>query len=555
MNKTLLAASLALAGAICFAAPASAARLVLLNVDADGQGLNDPTPKAPVGANPGTTVGAQRRIAYEFAMGLWGSVLKSNVDVKIYASFQPLSCTASAGVLGSAGPNWIDRDFPGAPLPNTWYHSALADSIAGVDLDPVADDPADIASRFNSNLGTTGCLETSAWYYGLDGNTPAGAISFLDVVMHEIGHGLGASGFLDKTTGALYFDGEANRSDAYTHNAYDNVRNMRFDDKRMTNASRATTIITPGRLVWDGSQVNATAAGLLDHKLTFQVTAPGAIAGAYSYGTADFGAVAGAGNFSGSVKRANDGVGTVTDGCDAYAPGFFTGQIALVDRGTCGFGVKALNAQNAGATGVIIANVSTSGNPTVAPGMTGGSASNTIPTISLNVTDGDTFRANVGSGLTVAFVEDASQLQGADSKGRVRLYAPSVVEPGSSFSHFDTVETPNALMEPAITSTLNANFMIDMTPSLMSDVGWSRNGGSAALRSCLTNVPIEETGGLIPGANIQAADSVCTKNVDASRSSPAYKACMTTFADVLVNAGMTTGAQDASLRSCISRAK
>ncbi|HMB43544.1 MAG TPA: serine protease, partial [Luteimonas sp.] len=160
MNKTLLAASLALAGAICFAAPASAARLVLLNVDADGQGLNDPTPKAPVGANPGTTVGAQRRIAYEFAMGLWGSVLKSNVDVKIYASFQPLSCTASAGVLGSAGPNWIDRDFPGAPLPNTWYHSALADSIAGVDLDPVVDDPADIASRFNSNLGTTGCLET-----------------------------------------------------------------------------------------------------------------------------------------------------------------------------------------------------------------------------------------------------------------------------------------------------------------------------------------------------------------------------------------------------------
>ena len=555
MNKTLLAASLAIAGVMCFAAPASAAKLVLLNVDADGQGLNDPTPKAPVGANPGTTVGAQRRIAYEFAMGLWGGVLKSNVDVKIYASFQPLACTASSGVLGSAGPNWIDRDFPGAPLPNTWYHSALADSIAGVDLDPVADDPADIASRFNSNLGTTGCLETSSWYYGLDGNTPAGAISFLDVVMHEIGHGLGASGFLNKSTGALYFDGEANRSDTYTHNVYDNVRNLRFDDRRMSDASRATSIITPGRLVWDGAQVKATAAATLNHLLTFQVTAPAGIAGAYTYGTADFGAVAGPANFHGTVVRANDGTGaSVTDGCEANTTSY-AGQIALVDRGSCGFGVKALNAQNAGASGVIIANVASSGSPTVAPGMTGGNASNTIPTISLNVADGDTFRANVGNGLTVAFVEDASQLSGADSKGRVQLFAPSVVQPGSSFSHFDTSVTPNALMEPAITSTLNANFMIDMTPSLMSDIGWSRNGGSAALRSCLTGVPMEEAGGLIPGANVLAADSVCTKNVDASRASSAYKACMTTFADVLVNAGMTTGAQDASLRSCISRVK
>src|SRR6476646_6339170 len=152
MNKTLLAVSLAIAGVVGFAAQASAARLVLLNVDPDGEGLNDPTAKAPVGANPGTTVGAQRRIAYEFAMGLWGGVLKSNVDVKIYASFTPLACTATQGVLGSAGPNWVDRDFQGAPLKNTWYHSALADSIAGVDLDPIADDPADIASHFNSNL-------------------------------------------------------------------------------------------------------------------------------------------------------------------------------------------------------------------------------------------------------------------------------------------------------------------------------------------------------------------------------------------------------------------
>ena len=98
-----------------------------------------------------------------------------------------------------------------------------------------------------------------------------------------------------------------------------------------------------------------------------------------------------------------------------------------------------------------------------------------------------------------------------------------------------------------------ANFMIDMTPSLMGDVGWLRTGGNAALRACRTDVPIEEAGGLIPGANVVAADSVCRNNVNSSRSSPAYKACMTTFADVLSSSGLLTGGQDASLRSCISR--
>ena len=34
-------------------------------------------------------------------------------------------------------------------------------------------------------------------------STPAGMISFLDVVMHEISHGLGFSGFINKNTGAL----------------------------------------------------------------------------------------------------------------------------------------------------------------------------------------------------------------------------------------------------------------------------------------------------------------------------------------------------------------
>jgi hypothetical protein len=53
---------------------------------------------------------------------------------------------------------------------------------------------------------------------------------------------------------------------------------------------------------------------------------------------------------------------TSTSGCTAgdFDPGTMTGRIALIQRGGCNFGVKVLNAQAAGATGVVIFN---EGNP------------------------------------------------------------------------------------------------------------------------------------------------------------------------------------------------
>ena len=50
-----------------------------------------------------------------------------------------------------------------------------------------------------------------------------------------------------------------------------------------------------------------------------------------------------------------------TSGCTPRDfAGFVPGRIALIQRGTCNFGVKVLNAQAAGASGVIIFN---EGNP------------------------------------------------------------------------------------------------------------------------------------------------------------------------------------------------
>ncbi|MCC8553777.1 PA domain-containing protein, partial [Xanthomonas hortorum] len=347
MNKPLLLLSLAVAAAL---APlhAWAATITLINDDAGtAVGLNDPTAVAPVGGNPGRSVGEQRRIAYQYAMDLWGAVLHSKVEIKVRASFAPLACTATTGLLGQARPNWIVNDFPGSK-PNTLYPSALGDAIAGQDLVPDPSDPADVFSQFNGDLGKEGCLAGSGWYLGLDGKTPEGQINFLNVVMHEIGHGLGALGFLNNTTGVL--GAGSGLTDVYTAQAYDNVQNKRFDDPTMTNALRAEAMRTPGRTVWAGTRVNREAALILDPRTLLRVTAPASAAGKYEVGFASFGPLASAANFPAkSVVTVNDGVAAPSagDGCETpFAnAAAVAGKVALIDRGTCAFAIKVKNAQ------------------------------------------------------------------------------------------------------------------------------------------------------------------------------------------------------------------
>jgi minor extracellular serine protease Vpr len=76
---------------------------------------------------------------------------------------------------------------------------------------------------------------------------------------------------------------------------------------------------------------------------------------------------------SGSFELVATGTPTTTnDACGSLPAGSLAGKIALIRRGTCSFYVKALNAQHAGAAGVVLYN-NTAGvlNPTVAPAPTG----------------------------------------------------------------------------------------------------------------------------------------------------------------------------------------
>ena len=551
MNKPVFLLSLAVGAAL---APlhASAANVTLINGDAGTVvGLNDPTAAAPLGGNPGRSVGEQRRIVYKYAMDLWGAVLQSKVEIKVSASFAPLPCSADFGVLGRAGPNWVVNDFPGSK-PKTLYPSALGDAIAGQDLDPDPNDPADVVSQFNGDLGKDDCVAGSGWYLGLDGKTPEGQTNFLNVVMHELSHGLGVAGFLNNTTGVL--GSGSGLTDVYTAQAYDNVQNKRFDDPAMTNALRAEAMRTPGRTVWAGARVNREAALILDPRTLLQVTAPASAAGKFEVGFASFGPLANAANFPArSVVKVNDGVtaSSTSDGCETpfVNAAEVAGKVALIDRGTCAFAIKVKNAQLNGAVGVIVANnaagVQTMDNAD--PPIT----DITIPAIMVSQADG--LRLKRSTAVVAGLYQDPQLLQGADSEGRTRLYTPSVVSSGSTFSHLDTDLQPNALMEPVDTPQVQAHLNVDLTPALFADIGWTLNSAPARLGSCNTLVPTVESGGLIPGANISAESSLCKTQNAGNRLG--YLTCMNEHARELQSQGAISRIQQAAVFVCATKVR
>lgn len=221
----------------------------LVNHDGPNEGFNDATPALPVGGNPGTTIGAQRQIAFQRALDLWGAQLDSAIEIRVGATFDELTCNSTSVTLGTAGPTNVYRDFAGAPLPDTWYPAALADHLAGMDLDPGDDD---IDANFNSRFGTT-CTFPAGWYYGLDGQPMGDDSDLVTVVLHEIGHGLGFLSLIDIQNGSRFSDESGPHNDVFMSFLVDDETGKHFDE--ITDAERRSALVDTGHLKWDGEEV------------------------------------------------------------------------------------------------------------------------------------------------------------------------------------------------------------------------------------------------------------------------------------------------------------
>jgi hypothetical protein len=464
-----------------------AATITIINNDGAGEGFNDPTAVAPIGGNPGITIGQQRLNVFQAAANIWGATLTSAVTIEVRANFNPQTCTATGAILGSAGAISIFRQgAPATILPpaDHWYNEAITNKLTGANNSA----NPDIQAIFNSNLGTNGVIAPAAgcgfsFYLGLDNNPPGGQVSLLPVVLHELGHGLGFQTFTNGASGAY----QSTFPSKFDSMLFDTTTGLFWN--QMTDAQRAASAINTRKLVWTGSNVNGALAGVLSLGTPeLQVTAPanligGYIATAFQDASGVYPNLTLAG-VSGEVMPAQDAVaaagtppGTLTDACEPLTPASalgVSGKIALVDRGFCTFNQKIATVAAAGAIGAIIVNNTAGSAP-----ITGATTVPAIPSLVISQADGALlrdflrFRSRTRSGLFVKIGLNGSY-SGADASGRAIMNAPNPFQPGSSVSHWDPIMFKNQLMEPSVSPGLTLSVIPpqDLTFRQLQDMGW-----------------------------------------------------------------------------------
>lgn len=473
--KRLVLSSLAAASCLlatsASAVTATGATIVIVNGDPAGVGFNDATTATPVGGNAGTTLGAQRLNAFQAAANKWGATLTSSVPIRVLATWEALTCTATSAVLGSAGATQVFRDFGGAPQAGAWYGKAQTAKLIGSDPDTST---ADIRARFNINLGKSTCLAGSPFYLGLDGNHGS-AVDLVTVLTHEFGHGLGFQTYTNGSTG-VQLAGSPSIWDFYLKDA---TTNKLWKD--MTDPERVASSLKSGKLVWTGANANSYVNTVLQSGApVLTVISPSSVAGVMQVGTASFGPALSSPGSTGELMPVVDSGSSTGLACSTLSAAnaaAVKGKIALVDRGVCAFTIKAKTVQDAGAIGVIVAD-NTAGSPP--PGLGGSDPTVTIPAVRVTLDDGIALKAALAkrsrlhSNVYVNLGVNLALRAGADSQGRLQMYAPNPYQSGSSVSHFDTATFPNQLMEPAINGDLTHEVTppYDLSFPLLRDVGW-----------------------------------------------------------------------------------
>jgi hypothetical protein len=112
----------------------------------------------------------------QLAVNVWSANFESKVTISIDATW---SNSQSVAVLGSARPGGYFAGFSGAPDSSLWYPSALANALAGKDLD-----------IRNSEM-VINVNARAAWNRRGDGAPTTREYDLQSVFLHEMAHGLG----------------------------------------------------------------------------------------------------------------------------------------------------------------------------------------------------------------------------------------------------------------------------------------------------------------------------------------------------------------------------
>lgn len=434
------------------AAPCYAeARFVLTNLDAPGEGFNDPTPVAPVGGNDGQTLGEQRQIAVQYAADLWGAVLESDVDIVVAVNFEALGCDTEAAILATAAPSltveglrarWAD--------PGLMYPSALADRLLGEDAAPGS---PDIVATFNSSIDVD-CGASVRWYYGLDGD--GDDTDLVQTALHEFAHGLGMVMLVDADTGSLLLG----TPDPLTALAYDHLQAATLDT--LDDASRLQSLKNVRQVVFKGERTRAEALRWLQT------------------GTPALGFTPQQNGLSGYIADSNLGttplgslegpllLGSPDDACSPVWGA--RGRFVLL-KPACSPERVIQQLASSGALGLLIALPTIRQSPPVPLDLPSELASS-LPVLTLSYDDGELLTNAMASQQLEAHLDVAvEQRLGLGPDGYLLLNATDPITT-SVLSHWDSLARPNLLMEPFV-GPKEDRHTLDLTVSALEDLGWA----------------------------------------------------------------------------------
>ena len=183
------------------------------------------------------------RAAMEYAVSIWEKCITSPVQINLVAKWEDLPQSE----LAHGKPSLFYRNFKGTPQENVFYPVALVEKLAGKAYNNA--DEADITCSFN---------KSKPWYFRTDGKTPVTQYDFVTAVMHEIGHGLGISGFFTTENGVGKYSNSSNSPSVYDYYVF-NKSNQRIADESLFPIPSAalTKQLTSNSLVFNLSAISS----------------------------------------------------------------------------------------------------------------------------------------------------------------------------------------------------------------------------------------------------------------------------------------------------------
>ena len=182
------------------------------------------------------------KVQVQAAIDVWAENFESKVPIYVEATW---GRSSSFSILGSARPGSYFANFSGAPDPSLWYPSALANALAGKDLD--GDNP-EIIITVNS---------LASWFRGNGSGPSKTEYDLQSVILHEMAHGLGflSTDSYDDFFGYGSID-QPTPYDAYVQTG-DGRRLSDFPSPSLELGEALTS-----KLVWSGTQGIAANGGV-----------------------------------------------------------------------------------------------------------------------------------------------------------------------------------------------------------------------------------------------------------------------------------------------------